>query len=889
LRAAKTQVDNVDFLKKTKISTVRRIGKYDVTEVLGSGGMGIVYRAVDKQIGREVAIKTLTENFSGDPAMLERFYEEGRRTGRLNHPNIVTVYDLGIENGTPYIVMECVQGSPLDKLIASGAAISLPDRLRIVQEICSALAYAHANKVIHRDVKPANIFVLPDGKAKLLDFGIARLEKKESDSALTRTGQIMGTISYMAPERLLSQNVDGRSDIFATGVVLYQLIAEELPFAGTENVLIQNILNEPHRPLPGIGTQYPAVLEAIVDRALAKAPHDRYPTAEEMGADLAGVIDELRHGQVDELLAEAQGLVNAQEFLRARGVLHQLLKIDNKHPGARELLAITENYFSQRKREERVQQIQQQIEDDISSRRYTQSISILDGNQELFASNPELQQLRERVLQEKERQDRVNEQLVQAEAARRRGDYQGAIAAVERGLELDQTNPRIVALQVTLAKEAARAERQARAKPLLKSARAEIGSRRYHEALDFLSQAEQLDPTNPEVVLLRADASAGLEQTQRREEVARLEAEVELAQTEEILQPLAETIQAAIARMPSEPVLLRLSTQIERKLRELENGRVVEDTLRACRDLAPREALDQVQQARQRVPADSRLLELEALLSDRLRQQSLDERRADYLTRAREALGRKQYAEATRILEFAQAEDLATGELLALLEFARSEQKEQARQDRLGGDLARAQSLIEAAEFDGAIKFLQESISQDKDPALGLLLDRAVAGREAFLQQVGSALASSAKMVKAGKLDEAIEFLQMQPNAVLGNALVQTALAAIDDERCQSAFRAIGRAYAELPTDIPAGEAMVRQALVAAGGIAFGSAITDAFHGRKQAFADIALADALQKCKTVMQSGDRSACGKLLDSVLSAVPYASVAMKSKWERMRKKT
>jgi serine/threonine-protein kinase len=878
----------VDFLKKVKVTTVRRIGKYDVTEVLGRGGMGIVYRAIDKQIGREVAIKTLTENFSGDPAMLERFYEEGRRTGRLNHPNIVTVYDLGVEQGTPYIVMECVQGNPLDKLIASGATISLSERLRIVEEICSALGYAHKNKVIHRDVKPANIFVLPDGKAKLLDFGIARLEKRESDNTLTRTAQIMGTIPYMAPERLLGQAVDGRSDIFAIGVVLYQLIAEQLPFTGTENVLMQQILNDPTPPLPGAGSQYPAVLEAIIDRALAKAPRDRYPTAEEMGADLAGVIDDLRHGQVDELLAEAHALVNAQEFLRARGVLHQLLKIDNKHAGARELLAVIENHFSLRKREERVQQIRQQVEDDISSRRFTESISILDGSQELFASNPDLQLLRERVQREKDKQDRVSEQLAQAEAARRRGNFAGAIAAAQRAFELDTTNPRIIALQATLAKEAERAERQARAKPLLNSARAEIGSRRYNEALELLDQAEQLDPTNPEVGLLRGDASAGLDQAQRREEVARLEEEVALAQTQEELQRLATAIQSAMTRMPSDPVLLRLSTQIERQLRDSDNQRLVDETLQACRNLAPREALARVQQTRQRIPADSRLLELEALLSDRLRQHSVDERREDYLTRAREALGRKQYSEATRILGFAEAEGLATGELLTLLEFARSEEKEHARQDRLKSDLARAQSLIASANFDAAIEALEESIRQDEDPALRLLLDQAMAGRKAFWQRVGSTLASSATMVKAGKLDEAIEFLQMQPKAVLGIVQVQTALAVIDDERCQAVFRAIGRAYASLPSDVSAGEALVRQAAVASGGPNFGQAVLNAFHGRGQSFADKALEDALHKCKALLKGGEKGACEKLLGSVSSAVPYASVQMKNEWERTRKK-
>jgi serine/threonine-protein kinase len=185
---------NVDTPGNKQTGEVTRIGKYEVIDVLGRGGMGVVYRGIDKQIGREVAIKTLTQGFAGDDNMLARFYEEGRRTGRLNHPNIVTVYDLGDDNGTPYIVMERVEGDPLDKLIRSGSPLSMADKLGVLEEVCQALGYAHRNNVIHRDVKPANIFVQPDGSAKLLDFGIARLEKREQDMGLTRTGHLIGTV-----------------------------------------------------------------------------------------------------------------------------------------------------------------------------------------------------------------------------------------------------------------------------------------------------------------------------------------------------------------------------------------------------------------------------------------------------------------------------------------------------------------------------------------------------------------------------------------------------------------------------------------------------------------------------------------------------------------------
>ena len=226
---------------------VTRIGRYDVVDVLGRGGMGVVYRAKDRSLGREVAIKTLTAGIEGDSEMLARFYEEGRKTASFKHPNIVTIFELGDDHGVPYIVMELVDGRPLNELINAGVPMALVDRLRIIEELCSALAYAHRSNVIHRDVKPANIYVQPDGSIKLLDFGIARLEeRKNQDINLTRTGYIIGTVPYMAPERLRNKPFDRRSDVFAAGVVLYQLVAGELPFDGDDMVMMQKILNDGH-------------------------------------------------------------------------------------------------------------------------------------------------------------------------------------------------------------------------------------------------------------------------------------------------------------------------------------------------------------------------------------------------------------------------------------------------------------------------------------------------------------------------------------------------------------------------------------------------------------------------------------------------------------------
>jgi serine/threonine-protein kinase len=880
----------VDPIGNKQGSEKTHIGKYEIIDELGRGGMGVVYRAIDKQIGREVAIKTLTQGFSGDDNMLARFYEEGRRTGRLNHPNIVIVYDLGDDNGTPYIVMERVAGQPLDKLMRPGAEpeLSMADRLGVLKEVCEALGYAHRNNVIHRDVKPANIFVQPDGTAKLLDFGIARLERREGDQSLTRTGHLIGTVPYMSPERLRNEPIDGRSDIFAAGVVLYQLAVGQLPFSGVDNVLMNKIMNEPHPRLESIRQGLPPSLELIVDRALAKNLDERYPTAEEMAADLTSVIVELRQGEVQELLPEAKRLIEADELTRARTVLHQLQKIDSKNAEAKLMLAEIQRQLAQRAKDERIQAIRLQAEDAISHNRFDQSLSMLDSGLELDAANPELVKLRERAQREKEKADKINEFMQQAETARRKGDFKNAIAAAQKALKVDKTNPRIVQLSNALTKEAEQAERHAKAKSMLDSARGEISFRRYNEALELLKQVEEVDPTNPELPLLLGDANSGLEQVKRKEAVTKLEEEVAQAVSYEQLQEVAKSVQAAMAAMPTEAALYRLNTQVERQIREHENRILVDQTVQDCRNLRPREALELVRKVRLRLPGEEKLLNMEALLAERLRQQSVEDRRADYIAKARESLEKKQHAEAVRVLELCQAEGIATGEILSLLDFARAEEQEQRKQEQLHAQLDQAQALMNDAAYDEAINFLEDALHQADDTALHLLLDQAAAGRDSLRQQIENALASAVSLVQTGKLDEALEYLKSQPSPVLRSARVKSSLAALEEERVQPLYRTLGRAYSALGSDLPAGEAVMRRAVATSVHTTLFVQMGEAFHARGQAFADQVVTDAVENAKKLLSEHNRDGAGQALQTVFGLIDYATAEVQAEWNTAQRK-
>ena len=780
---------------------LKRIGKYVVMEILGRGGMGVVYRALDNQLGREVAIKTLTKGVADDPEMLARFYEEGKKTARLKHPHIVIVYDLGEENGIPYIVMERVEGDSLEKLIRDNSPLATLDRLRIVGEMCSALGYAHTNNVIHRDVKPANIFVQPDGNSKLLDFGIARLEKRSQELSLTRTGHIVGTVPYIAPERLKGTFIDGRSDIFSIGVVLYQLLTGQLPFTGEDYVLMQKIMNEPYPPLATLCDYIPPGVEAIVDRSLAKSPDNRYQTAEEMAADIDSVIEDLRQQEVVDLVPKARQLLEDRDLTRARIVLQQVLKVQSRNTEARELLSEVQRQLVRRQRDERLEQIRMQGEESLRNRDFDEGISVLKEGLALDSTNEQLLSLLEKLKDEMKRKEQIDELMRRVDSARRKGDYQSAIASAQEALQVDKANSKLISLCNSLVAEAEQVQRKSQAKSLLDDARRQLQGRSFERALEILARVEELNPSDPEIHSLRADANAGFEQNRRKGMIARLEEQTSIANSAEQLQSCVREIRQAMVSMPSEPALVRLNVQVERRLRDMESTRLVETTIQACRDLRPREALEMVRNARQQMPTDDRLLSLEARLNERIQQLSVDERRADFLARAEEALKASRYSDAVHILEACEAENLAGEEVTALLHFARNEAEEHNREQLKRDTLGQAQRLMDEGAFNEAIALLQDAISQSEDSTLRLLMSQAQNSRDSVFRQADAALQSTEKMVRANKVAEAVQLLKRLPKDVLRSPRVQAVVVMLDDEQSRTLYRHLGRGYALLSSD----------------------------------------------------------------------------------------
>ncbi len=264
---------------------IEKLGRYVIVEEIGQGAMGVVYKAVDPLIDRTVAIKTINLDLSKEELanFEKRFQREVQSAGKLNHPNIVTVYDVGRTEGVAYMAMEFLEGKELREILDSGVVLPVEKVTHITSQVADGLAFAHEHGIVHRDVKPANVMVMKNGLVKITDFGIAQM----SSASRTVSGMVMGSPKYMSPEQVVGQAVDGRSDIFSLGVVLYEMLAGKTPFSG-ENIsaIMYQILNDEPIPPKAFNQNIPDSLNFIVLKALAKHPDKRYQNAKEMARDL---------------------------------------------------------------------------------------------------------------------------------------------------------------------------------------------------------------------------------------------------------------------------------------------------------------------------------------------------------------------------------------------------------------------------------------------------------------------------------------------------------------------------------------------------------------------------------------------------------------------------
>lgn len=750
--------------------------------------MGVVYRARDALLSRDVAIKTLTEGFSGNPEMLKRFYHEASQTSALRHPNIVIVHDAGDQDGMPYLVMEYVEGESLEAVLKERKQISLELRLSIVEQVCMALAYAHRNGVVHRDVKPANIIMQRDGTAKLLDFGIARADHTRLDTSLTGTGTLIGTPAYMAPERLQGGAIDGRSDIFSVGVLLYQLITNQLPFDAEFPAIIQQILRDDPCAPSQIVRDCPPSIDAITTRALAKRASDRYPYADEMASDLMAVIETVRSAHISELKLLAEGLISSRSYIAARDTLKQLLRLDTKNTEARRRLTFVEQEITQQEKERKAQELGRQAREAAAGRDWTRALELCNRAVEILPGSNTLIELRASVVTGKKVHEDVSQLMMRTASARKAGDLKDAKAHAEIALQLDPHNSQVIALCKAIHQEIEEKQRKEELARLLESARQLLEGNSLEEAALLLDQADALCPGDPGIIPLRDRVTLSLADEKRRAVTRRLEEKLALTTSVEKLRTISDELAEALREFPVDPALLRVRLQLEPRIRQLEDEAYIREVSRSAHELPPQEALARVREALVRVPRNEHLLALETALSDRLAQQARSKALTQHLGLARQAIDDRLYLEAVKILKRCQADGYSSPEIQGLLELAQSAASQHLSQDLIERTYAQAKQLIEEQNYESAIQLLQGALRQVDEPVLRRQLDDASRKHLAAEQRAAEVLQRAHGLAEVELMSEALHLLEEQPAAVQRLAKVKA-----ETDR----IRALARGYAE--------------------------------------------------------------------------------------------
>ena len=563
----------------------KTIGRYEVADLISQGGMGTLFRARDPRIGRYVAVKVLKKDFD-NAELRDRFSREARAAGCLSHPNIVTIYDVGEDDGLPFIAMEYVRGETFVDVIARRQPLPVERKLQMIEEVCAGLTHAHEAGIVHRDIKPANLILSAEGVVKILDFGIAKL----SSAGLTMPGIIMGTLNYMSPEQAKGRPVDARTDVFAVGGVLYELLAYQPAFAGTRaGEVLQRILSGTPTPITQICPDLDPRIVQVIDRSLEKDPANRYPTSAALQKAIAAVrmdsggavaqagrpTRQTRSSsswQADPAMARAEQI---EDFFAAADRAFAAGDYDGATEGCKQVLlldASNERAFAELARihaaiDERQAAVQSAVERGRAAFESGNLMSALrEVKQALALDAYDADALSLSADTEQAIRDRQEDARIRAavDSARRRfstGDHQAALAALEAlqpgsnaivRTTLDELRAALARIDAQQRVDAELEDRRRRIASLAGDARAAIASSRFDDALRIAAEIQDIDPAAPDIADLRARASDAQAAARAREEVGRLLAEFDTRLADSNLGGAEELADAAAALAPTD-------------------------------------------------------------------------------------------------------------------------------------------------------------------------------------------------------------------------------------------------------------------------------------------------------------------------------------------------
>ena len=754
-----------------------KIGKYDVVDVIGRGGMGVVYEATDPFLNRRVAIKMMTVGFANKPDLLKRFFREAQSTGSLQHPNIVTVFELGDHAGNPYLVMEFLEGESLDAIISSRRELSILEKIQAIIGVCHGLSHAHHRGIVHRDIKPANIMVTKEGTVKIVDFGIAHIGAAKE----TRTGQIMGSVSYMAPEQVNGSPVDARTDIFSTGVVLYELFTYNHPFDG-ENMAatLMKIIHAAPPPLSNSVPDLPPELEAIIFKALAKNREERYHSADDLAIDLSQLQAHLKQQIIGKHLQEVTALLENSELLKAKDQLLLALQVDRQNTEANLLLREVQQRIQKTQIKDQVQELRRQAEEALARRQFEPALRCLERAAGLDTTDVELQQLRESIQAAWTQELELQERLKRAESAHQAGDLDSAKQAMEEALQIAPEKVQAATLYRNIQHDLEARARQRQLDSYLEQAGREIAARKFTSALEKLKLAALVDPAAPQVKALIESATLGREQEQRRRDLEIITHQIEEALNRDDYVAACEKADEGLQRFPEERTLSKLKSLAEKQRHLAERKQFVDEQLNYARTLVEQgrneELLSVLQSALEKTGPEPRLQSLLLIVRENVEHERGERRKAELLKKAKDALSRKSYDEAIEILESGYAELKDSTEIADLLQFAKDDALAEKRRLIVEAAAQEANKFIAEQEYEEATKLLDATLQEAPDEELRLILVEVRRASLDYQKKLETTLTAAEKLLQSYKAGEALRLLESHSSLLARSAAFQNLL-----------------------------------------------------------------------------------------------------------------
>ncbi len=706
---------------------MNKLGKYELIQELGRGAMGIVYRARDPIINRLVALKTITKGVAEDPNMLQRFYREAQSAGGLQHPNIVTIYDMGEEAGTPYIAMELVEGESLEQLIGSRPDLPLSLKLTYAIQACRAFDYAHKRGIIHRDIKPANVMLSKEGIVKVVDFGIARVVK----TSKTQTGMLIGTFAYMAPEQYHGEHADERSDLWSFGVLLYELVSYQRPFRGdAPAILMHGICDQDFEPLCAACPESPPELGAVLSRVLQKSPIDRYQSMEDLLLELDPICKSLQSATVAKLVEHGHELVRQGDFPQARDILRQALQVESTNTQARSLLDKVNTELRRILIRPKAQEMVEKGRALLEQGRIQEARAESEGALRLDPSFEPAQELQQLVQRESDRSQLVSQYLEASKLRLAEGLPEEAESLLDKVAEIEPSNKLASALRQQVVKEKAQRDRRIRFLDTMRQARSLWTLQKYSDCIRLLSDLQEEFPGEEEILRLLETARDEQAEQGRRQSLEKARSLLAGGRHPESIALLLE-IQKQFPADNEIAILLdeaHADQASQRRLQGLGEAR---------RLLAGRrcdECIILLTRLQQEFPNETEI----AKLLDAAREAELSQRRQQHVAKARKLLAARRYEECNLVLADLKKRFPRDQEIADLISAVREEQSE----ERKAHSLAEARNLVAASHYEEAIVLLakvQQEHPEDDEVARLIATVRSDQAEQRKLQVLTSA------------------------------------------------------------------------------------------------------------------------------------------------------